>query len=245
MALWAIPYFHILSHDSDITFTPTLFDNETKMVQNEYRKQFKNSYFEANFGHVRNYESSVENNKKKNISHFFSKFDHNLNLENFVSSKLLLSIQKVTNDTYLKIFDGNIINTDLKPTNYNVLKNEAKLELNHENYFFESGIESYESLNKTSNDRYQYILPYYNFDKVLSQNFFNGSISISSSGNNDLNETNVLKTKIINDINYSGFDIINDYGIKNNLNIYLKNLNSVGKNDSTLKNSPQIELMST
>ena len=241
----AIPYFHILSEDSDITFTPTLFDNDQIMVQNEFRKIFKNSYFEADFGHIRNYESSTENNKKKNISHLFSKFNHNLNLDNFISSKLFLSIQKVTNDTYLKIFDGNIINTDLKPNNLNVLKNELKLELDHENYFFESGIESYESLNKESNDRYQYILPYYNFDKIFSQNYFNGSISFNSSGNNDLNDTNVLKTQIVNDVNYTGFDIINDYGLKNNFSVYFKNLNAVGKNDSKLKNSPQIELMST
>ena len=88
-------------------------------------------------------------------------------------------------------------------------------------------------------------MPYYNFDKVVSQNYFNGSISFNSSGNNDLSDTNILKTEIINDINYTGFDIINDYGLKNNLSIYLKNLNAVGKNDSKLKNSPQIELMST
>ena len=241
----AIPYFHILSEDSDITFTPTLFDNDQIMVQNEFRKIFKNSYLEADFGHTRNYQSSTENNKKKNISHLFSKFNHNLNLENFISSKLFLSIQKVTNDTYLKVFDGNIINTDLKPNNLNVLKNELKLELDHEDYFFESGIESYESLDKKSSDRYQYILPYYNFDKVVSQNYFNGSISFNSSGNNDLSDTNILKTEIINDINYTGFDIINDYGLKNNLSIYFKNFNAVGKNDSKLKNSPQIELMST
>ncbi len=241
----AIPYFHVLSNDSDITFTPTLFDGNQQMVQNEYRKIFQNSYFEANFGHVRNYKSSAENNKKKNITHFFSKFDHNLNLQNFISSNLSLSIQKVTNDTYLKVFDGNIINSDLKPSNYNVLKSELKIELDHENYFFESGVESYESLDKKSNDRYQFVLPYYNFDKILSQNYYNGTISLNSSGNNDLNETNVLKTQIINDINYTGFDIINDFGIKNNLNFYFKNLNSVGKNDSKFKNSPQLELMST
>ena len=241
----SIPYFHVFSHDSDNTFTPTLFDKDQKMIQNQFRKIFKNSYFEADFGHVRNYKSSSENNKKKNISHFFSKFNHDLNLDNFISSKLLVSIQKVTNDTYLKVFDGNIINEDLKPSNLNVLKNELKLELDHENYFFESGIESYESLDKTSNDRYQYILPYYNFDRILSKNYFNGTISINSSGNNDLNETNVLKTQIINNINYTGFDIINDFGLKNNFNIYFKNLNSIGKNDTKLKNSPQIELMST
>ena len=241
----ALPYFHVLSNDSDLTLTPTLFNKDPKMIQSEYRKIFKNSYFEANFGHVRNYKSSIENNKKKNITHFFSKFNHDFNLNNFISSELFLSIQKVTNDTYLKVFEGNIINTELKPTNYNVLKNELKIELDHENYFFESGVESYESLNKKSNDRYQYVLPYYNFNRILSKNYFNGSISINSSGNNDLSETNVLKTKIINNINYTGFDIINNYGFKNNLNVYLKNLNAVGKNDSKLKNSPQIELMSS
>ena len=116
--------------------------------------------------------------------------------------------------------------------------------MDHEDYFFESGIESYESLNKANSDRYQYILPYYNFDKILSQNYFNGSISINSSGSNDLNETNVLKTKNINDLSYQGFDIINKFGFKNNFNIYVKNLNSIGKNDSKLKSSPQVELMS-
>ena len=191
----AIPYFHALSNDSDITFTPTIFGKNQKMFQSEYRKVFKNSYFEADFGHVRDYKSSVEKNKKKNISHFFSKFDHNLNLDNFITSKLSLSIEKVTNDTYLRVFDGNIVNTVLKPTNLNNLKNQLILELDHENYFFESGIESYESLNKQSNDKYQYVLPYYNFDKILSQNSFNGSINFNSSGNNDLSETNVLKQK--------------------------------------------------
>ena len=241
----AIPYYHVISHDSDITFTPTLFVKDKQMIQGEFRKSFKNSYFEADFGHVRNYKSSIENNKKKNITHIFSMFDHNLNLDNFISSKIFLSIQKVTNDTYLKIFDGNIINTNLKPTNLNVLKNELKIELDHENYFFESGIESYESLNKQSNDRYQYVLPYYNYEKILSQSYFNGSISINSSGNNDLNETNILKTQIINDINYTGFDLINNYGLKNNISLYVKNLNAVGKNANNLKNSPQIELMTT
>ena len=40
--------------------------------------------------------------------------------------------------------------------------------------------------------------------KNFSQNYFNGSISFNSSGNNDLNDTNVLKTQIINDISYTG-----------------------------------------
>ena len=49
---------------------------------------------------------------------------------------------------------------------------------------------------------------------------------------------------MINDISYRGFDFITNYGLKNNLNINLKNLNSVGKKDSQYKSSPQVELMS-
>ena len=33
-------------------------------------------------------------------------------------------------------------------------------------------------------------------------------------------------------------------GLKNGYNVYLKNLNTIGKNDSTYKSSPQMELMS-
>ena len=59
-----------------------------------------------------------------------------------------------------------------------------------------------------------------------------------------LKNTNNLKTRLINDISYRGFDFITNYGLKNNLNINLKNLNSVGKKDSQYKSSPQVELMS-
>ena len=34
---------------------------------------------------------------------------------------------------------------------------------------------------------------------------------------------------MINDLSYKGFDFITNLGIKNNLNINLKNLNSLGK----------------
>ena len=59
-----VPYFHVLSEDSDITSTPTLFDSGTTMVQNEYRKVRENSNFIANFGHVRSYSNSELNKKK-------------------------------------------------------------------------------------------------------------------------------------------------------------------------------------
>ena len=63
------------------------------------------------------------------------------------------------------------------------------------------------------------ILPYYNFDKLISQNFFDGNINFDSSGNNYLTDTNKLETSIINNINYNSLDYISNLGIKNNFSL--------------------------
>ena len=57
--------------------------------------------------------------------------------------------------------------------------------------------------NKSNNDRYQYILPYYNFSRILNDNYFDGFINFASSGSNDLNNTNKVKSKIINDLSFT------------------------------------------
>ena len=101
----------------------------------------------------------------------------------------------------------------------NVLKNEIKLDLDHKNYFFESGVESYENLNKKSSDRYQYILPYYDFNTNLFSNFLGGYINLNSTGKNDLNNTNILETTFTNDLNYKSKNFISNLGFKNNFNI--------------------------
>ena len=49
---------------------------------------------------------------------------------------------------------------------------------------------------------------------------------------------------MINNFNYRFFDTYTEKGIVNEFNIYLKNLNSVGKNSLLYKNSPQSEIMS-
>ena len=98
-----------------------------------------------------------------------------------------------------------------------MLNSEAKLIVNNNDFNFITGFQSFEDLNKSSSDRYQFILPYYNFDKQLFSNFENGSINFSSSGSNDLNNTNNLRTKIINDLNFQSLDIITKNGFKMNI----------------------------
>ena len=58
-------------------------------------------------------------------------------------------------------------------------------------------------------------------------------------------KTNKIKTQIINDLSFNSNDkIFETIGLKNNLNLYFKNLNNLGKNTSNYKSSPQIELQS-
>ena len=50
----------------------------------------------------------------------------------------------------------------------------------------------------------------------------NGFIHLKSNGSNDLNETNVLKSRIINDIYYEGYDYITNLGLKNKFKLDFK-----------------------
>ena len=238
-----IPYYYVISQNQDFTFRPTLFDDDVKMFQNEYRIKNKNSSLFLDFSYIDNFKSALTN-KKNSISHIFANFDADLAWKNFTQSDLLVSIKKVSNDTYLKIFDSNIYKNEVSPTNYDVLKSEAKLILNNENYNFTTGFQSYEDLNLSNTDRYQFILPYYDFNKQIFENNYAGTINFSSSGSNDLNNTNNLRTKVVNDLNFQSPDFISKNGFKSAYNIYFKNLNTIAKNDSIYKTNPQMELMS-
>ena len=236
-----LPYFKILSTDRDITFRPNIFNNNIFMLQNEYREKTENSTLIADFAFTNGYKSS-SSNKKKSISHLFAKYKSNLNLNNFISSKLNINLEKVTNDTYLKVFDGNLSEMAVRPDKNNLISS-IDLSLEHDDFNFSTGLTSYETLSGKNSDRYQYVLPYFNFSKNLFENQDLFNISFNSSGSNNLKNTNNLRSRIVNDLNIESNDYIFDSGLKNKFGTYLKNLNTTGKNDDLYKSSPQVELM--
>ena len=236
-----IPYF-LHNHLIEILLLHQLFLIKIYKCYNLNIEVGKNFNLITDIGLTKGYKSSVDN-KKKNLNHIFADLDLDLDLTSFNESDLSIKIQKVSNDTYLKIFNSNIYTDALKPKNLNTLKSEIILNLNNEDYDFETGFQSYENLTLANNDRYEYILPYYNYNKILSDNFMNGLINFSSSGSNQLKNTNNLKTRSINDLSYSSDDFISNYGLKNNININFKNLIYSGKNDSEYKSSPDVKIM--
>ena len=249
-----IPYFKTLGPDKDLTIKPTFFEKLTKfekekyILQSEFRRKNKNSLLIADFAFLRDYKSSTDT-KTKNINHLFLNYTSDLKIPNYVESKFDAQIEKVTNDTYLKVFQNNLFDTPVMPESQSTMNSNIKLYLEKEDQNLTAGIEVYENLGTKHSDRYQYTLPYYDFSKNLSSlivdNSINGSLNFYSTGTNKLSNTNNLRTTVVNDFNYSSNDFISRLGFKNNFELYLKNLNAVGKNDSIYTSNAQIDGMST
>ena len=244
-----IPYFHVISDNKDLTLKPTIFDNKIYMFQNEYRQENKYSSFIADFSYTKGYQSKINGSDYSNrnsISHLFSKFDLDLGIKDFTKSKLKVFLEKVNNDTYLKVFenvlfvDKDKLQDDLKDKNN--LTSGLELILDKETYNFSTGLTIYENLQKENNDRYQQVLPYYDFSTSLLSNE-NGNLKLSSNGRNTLQNTNNLRSTLSNTLEYTTSDIFTKKGFVNNFGIYFKNLNATGKNDAKYKSSLQSELL--
>ena len=238
-----IPYYIAISEDKDFTFTPTIFDKNIYKFQNEYRQKNKYSSFIADFSFTDGYQS-IKSKDKNSITHLFAKYDTKLNFDNFADSNLNISIQKVSNDTYLKVFDQNIVESKIKPQNFDVLESKIKLKLNHEKYELETGFISYEDLQKKNNDRYELVLPYYNFSKGLTTDQSIGLLNFTSLGDNTLKDTNTLRSRMINDLDFKSLDFINKKGVKSNVNFQIKNLISSYKNYDEYRSNLNGKLMS-
>src|SRR6056300_1211656 len=249
-----VPYFKTLGPDKDVTIKPTFFEKITKfekekyILQSEFRKKGENSALITDFAFLRDYTSSTDA-KTKNVNHLFLNYINDLKNPSYLESKFEAQIEKVTNDTYLKVFQNNLFDTPVMPESQTTMNSNLKLYLEKEDQNLTTGVEIFEKLGTKQSDRYQYTLPYYDFSKnltsLISDNSINGSLNFYSSGTNKLLNTNNLKSTIVNDFNYISNDFISNLGIKNNFSLYFKNLNAVGKNDSTYTSSPQIDGMST
>ncbi len=239
----SLPYFHVISGNKDLTINPILFSKDINLIQNEYRQENEGSSFIADFGITDGYKST-EIGEEKRINHIFAEFKKKLNLKNFINSDFNLFIQRTNKDTYLKIFSDSLARSMIKPQNSDILNSGFNFLLEHKNYSINAGADVYEDLTKLQSDRYQFVLPYYNYS-FNSQSTSLGTYNFGSKGDNILDNTNNIKSRIINDFSFNFNDkIFDNIGLRNNFGLHFKNLNSLGKNDKKFKSSPQLELQS-
>lgn len=237
-----LPYFFIISDNKDITLKPRLFNNNTFILHSEYRQITNNSLTIIDSSITTGHDSS-EIDKGDSRSHFFANTKIDLNFKNFINSDLEINFEKISNDNYLKLFD--FLKSPLLLEENDVLETSIRLDLENINYDFSTSVEMYETLSGKNTDRYQYIFPTYNFSKNFNLNQINGNFLFDSYGDNTLRDTNVKTSTIINNLNFSSIGTFFDNGIVKNFEIFIKNLNSIGKNTIQYKNSPQSELIST
>ena len=230
------PYFHVISENSDLTFSPRFYSDQKTIYQNEYRKVTKNSDNIFDFSFL----TSKVLQFKETQSHFFSESSYIFNTDNLNTSQISLKVQQTSNDYYLKTYNFSSPLID----NESTLHNQLKYEIIDDNLEFEITTEVFEDLSiKKESDKYEFIYPSYNFSKDL---YFNQSsnITFNSSGFNKQYKTNVSERVIINDLSYKSINKISNLGLIYNYELLVKNFNSDTKNSSKHKNKNENEIKS-
>lgn len=230
-----VPYYQVINDASDFTFKPRFFSNKENLIHSEYRRVKKNSshIFDFSYSHNKNNETKT---------HFFSNSSFNLDIKDFDYSKIFLKLEKVSNDNYIKLYSLENSTDLLKDTN--VLESIIKYSGSKNDFIFNGSFEVYETMNKTNNDRYEFIYPNYSLLKSLTYNHqLLNTVNLISQGNQKKYNTNVYELEQINDLIISSNEFNSDLGFDYDFEINLKNVNSTGNNSSKFKNNEQTELL--
>ena len=220
-----IPYFNVISDSKDLTFTPRLYFDKKLLAQTEFRTI--NATTKNNFDF-----SFLANPDDNNQNHFFSKSEKQLNLDNFLDSKLYLNFQTVSDDTFLKTYDlkSPLINS------VNSLKSSFGLNLNKEDLSFNTEFQVFENLSANKTDRYEYILPSYTLSKDLGYALNkNGQSTFTSNGYIKNYDTNITETSNVNDLIYDSDFSYSKIGLEKNYKVLVKNTNNKGTNSPSFK----------
>ncbi len=208
-----IPYYHVISDNKDLTFTPRIYSDKDLILQSEYREVNKNS------NHI--FDTSYKKNDSK--IHFFSNSLINLGLSAFDTSELEINLQKTSNDTYLKAYQlkSPLIKND------STLNSFVGFEAYRDDLSLNSSIQVFEKLNEEKNDRYEFILPSFEVIKNIdTTNKLGGNLSFKTTGHQKQYNTNLYEASVVNDLIFNSDPIFNKNGFKNNYNVLLRNPNS-------------------
>ena len=234
-----LPYYFALAENKDATLNPKIYADENPLIQTEYRHVTKNSYSILDASFNQGYKKTSNKKTSGSRNHIFARSDIDLDLETFDESKLVMNYQKASNDTYLKVHDikskimtsNTVMNSSI---DMNFSKNDTSMDIN---------MDVYEDLSKTD-DRYEFVVPNYNYQNKLSISEELGTFNFQSRGYYKNYETNKKQTKLVNDFHWKSNDYISSSGIRTIVEGNLKNTNYKAENTSDHKNDKNnIELM--
>lgn len=214
-----IPYFKVISEDKDLTYNPRIYLEDKFIFQTEYRQAYKNDGFLIS-------DFSLNHDGENRSAHIFAqlsgKYDENTNYE--------IQLQDVTNDNYLKLYNLKLTSPIIDDQSLLT----SKIDLNREiqdDYDLNISAIVYENLSKGDSDKFQYILPNFNYTKYvpIGENY-NGNFKFISNGYQKNFDTNKYELIVNNDFLYESNNYISNLGLANNFDILFKNINSYAEN---------------
>jgi len=229
---FSVPYFLNISDDKDLTFRPKLYLTEKPLLLAEYRQDFKNSFLIIDTGYTQGYKKQSTKKTSGGRAHMFANFNMSLIEEDEKNSNFEMNIEKVSNDTYLKIYD---LETTLVKSDKSVLENTIDLTYQNKDFYFGFTPSLYEDMNKLGRKRLEYLLPV-NIEKNILSNDKYGFVDLSSNLKIRNFETNKQTNFFVNDFNWSSNKWINKFGIENYFKSSVKTVNYEANNTSEYKN---------
>ena len=223
-----LPYFIALAQNKDITLSPRFFNDDKFLLQSEFRQINKKSNHLADL-------SQFISSDKDSKGHLFYNFKKNYDSANFDDIELDIKLEQVSDDTYLKAYK---LESPLINNNSN-LSNSISLNLYDENQTINTNLNVYEDLDKSNNDRYEYV-PNFSFSKIIDDNY-----SFRSKGFYKNYNTNITEKVLINDLEFNTNLKYFNNGLINSKKLLVKNVNSEAKNSKKFKNKNSSTLLPT
>ena len=226
------PYFFNIANDKDFTLRPKFYLNENPLLLGEYRQAFVDSFLVVDAGYTQGYKK--KNNKKTDggRAHFFSNFNLDLDDDLERKSNFEINIEKVSNDTYFKVYD---VDTSLVKKNKTILENKIDYMYQNKDFYFGVTPSAYEDTNKSGNLRHEYLLPL-SIEKNLMTSEKFGFLDIGSDIRLRNYDTNKQTNFLINNFNWKSKKWLSSFGIENYFEGLIKNVNYKAENTIDYKN---------
>ena len=238
---FGVPYFWNLGNDRDLTISPKLYLNENPLVLAEYRQDFKNSFLVVDAGYTQGYKKTDSKKTEGGRAHFFTKFTTKLIDEKNKTSNLKITSEKVSNDTYLKVYD---VDTLLVEKSQSVLENSIDYSYQNKDFFLTFSPTMYEDTRKSGHLRNEYLLPM-TVEKNIIPGGKYGFLDFTSDAKIRNFETNKQTNMLVNDFNWKSNKWLSKIGLENSFEGLIKTVNYEAENTDVYKNkSDNAELSS-
>ena len=151
-----------------------------------------------------------------------------------------MKIETVSDNNYLKKYQiqSPLIN------NYSTLNSSLLYEISDDDYNFSSSVNIINDLTKNNSDKYEYIIPNYQFNKETSlNNSIFDNLNFSSSGNFRKYNTNVDEADMVNDFVFSSVNQKQSSNLESEFKLLFRNVNTYGDLSNTYKENEDYKIL--